>query len=265
MYVCMYIYIYIVKVTLREAQRLAGLFEFMCCVIRCARAFSRRLTDITLGVSKLAHHIRLTRQVKLDLLVRQEFSEHFNGKSFFVDDIFLTGDYLQLFTDAAGGIGYTAVCWPEWSCGKWPLSWLVLNITVFELFSIMAAVEIRGNVWMNSSVCLFTDNEALVSVINKQSSRETAVMMLLRKLILTCLRYNINFTARHVPGRDNTLADKLSRSQILQFRTLAPWANSKPATAPPLPRTISDTVATLLHASLAPSSLVKTGTFHAVT
>ena len=221
------------KVTLREAQSLAGLLEFMCCVIRFARAFSRRLIDLTLGVTKPNHHIRLTRQVKMDLLVWQEFLDQFNGKSFFVDDIFLTGDYLQLFTDAAGGIGYGAVCGHEWFFGKWPLAWLAFNITVLELYPIMTAVEIWGKAWMNSSVCFFTDNEALVSVINKQSSREPAVMMLLRKLILTCLRYNINFTARHVPGRDNTLADKLSRSQILEFRALAPWANSNPATVPP--------------------------------
>ena len=51
-----------------------------------------------------------------------------------------------------------------------------------------------GKAWMNSSVCVFTDKEDLVTVINKQSSKEPAVMTLLRKLILTCLRYNINLT-----------------------------------------------------------------------
>ena len=48
------------KVTLREAQSLAGLLEFMCCVIRFERAFSRRLIDLTLAVTKPNHHIRLT-------------------------------------------------------------------------------------------------------------------------------------------------------------------------------------------------------------
>ncbi|KAI0224092.1 hypothetical protein LSAT2_024887 [Lamellibrachia satsuma] len=38
-------------------------------------------------------------------------------KSFFLDDSFLTGDYLQLYTDAAGGIGYGALCGSEWFCG----------------------------------------------------------------------------------------------------------------------------------------------------
>ena len=81
---------------------MVGLVEFMCCVIRFAWAFSRRLIVVTLRVTKSNHYIRLTRQVKLDLLVWQDIFERFNGKSFFVNDIFLTGDYLQLFTDAAG-------------------------------------------------------------------------------------------------------------------------------------------------------------------
>ena len=132
---------------------MAGLLEFMCCVIRFARAISQRLIDITLGVTKPNHHIRLTRQVKLDLLVHvwQEFLEQFNGKSFFVDDIFLTGNYLQLFTDAAGCM---SVCGPECFFGKWPLSWLALNIRVLELYPIMIAAEIWGKAWMNSSVFL---------------------------------------------------------------------------------------------------------------
>ena len=74
------------------------------------------------------------------MLIWQEFLEHFNGV--------LTGDYLQLFTDAAGSIGYGAECRPECFFGKWPLSWL----TELELYPIMTAVETWGREWMNSSV-----------------------------------------------------------------------------------------------------------------
>ena len=52
--------------------------------------------------------------MKLDLLTWQDFLTGFNGKAFSVDDKFLTGDYLQLFTDASGSIGYGAICGPEW-------------------------------------------------------------------------------------------------------------------------------------------------------
>ena len=144
----------------------------------------------------------------------------------------MTGDYLQLFTESSGGIGYGAICGPEWFFGRWPSTWHTLNITVLELYPIMAAVETWGVFWANSSVCFFTDNEALVTIINKQTSREPSVMVLMRKLVLSCLRYNIQFTARHVPGRDNTLADKLSPCQVDEFLTLAPWVNLEPATVP---------------------------------
>ena len=85
----------------------------------------------------------------------------------------------------------------------------------------MVAVDTWGVPLTSSTVCFFTDNDTLVTIINKQTSRQPNVMVLMRKLILSCLRYNIQFTARHVPGRDNTLADKLSRYQVDEFLKLA--------------------------------------------
>ena len=159
-------------------------------------------------------------------------SGQFQWESICIDTHFLTGDYLQLFTDASGGVGYGAVCVHEWFWGTWPTSWYSLNITVLELYPTVADVETWGAAWANSSICFYTDNEALVAIINKQTSKEPFVMALLRKLILSCLRRNINFTACHIPGRDNTLADRLSRCQIDEFLRLAPWANSKPSLVP---------------------------------
>ena len=71
-----------------------------------------------------------------------------------------------------------------------------------------------GHAWANKSVCFFTDNEALVPIINKQTSRDPHTMALIRPLVLACLRFNINFAACHIPGRFNIFADKLSRSQV---------------------------------------------------
>lgn len=70
-------------------------------------------------------------------------------------------------------------------------SWNALNITVLELCPIVAAVEMWGVAWANSSVCFFTDNNALVAIINRETSKEPCVMVLMRKLILSCLRSNI--------------------------------------------------------------------------
>ena len=124
-----------------------------------------------------------------------------------MDDTFLTGDYLQLFTDASGGIGYGAICGPEWFLVDGPVPGIPLTS---QYLSYIRSWRLwRRGVFLGLTVvCFFTDNEALVTIINKQTSREPSVMVLMRKLVLSCLRYNIQFTARHVPGRDNTLADK---------------------------------------------------------
>ena len=74
----------------------------------------------------------------------------------------------------------------------------------------------------NQCVLFFTDNEALVHVINKQSCKDKPLMSFVRKLVSICLRHNIVFKAKHIPGIYNNLADSLSRLQVQTFRRLAP-------------------------------------------
>ena len=71
------------KVTLQEIQSLTGLLNFACTVVVPGRAFLHRLIDLTIGVRKTHFLIRLSREVKQDLLVWQSFLTGFNGRSFF--------------------------------------------------------------------------------------------------------------------------------------------------------------------------------------
>jgi hypothetical protein len=108
------------KVTLKELQSVIGLLSFCSEVVVPGRPFLRRLIDLTIGVSRPYFHIRLTKQAKLDVGVWLAFLQHFNGKAFFLDNNFLTGDFLELYTDAAGAIGYGALFGNAWFCGLWP-------------------------------------------------------------------------------------------------------------------------------------------------
>ena len=74
----------------------------------------------------------------------------------------------------------------------------------------------------NHCILFFTDNEALVHAINKQSCKDKALMFFMRALVLVRLRNNILFRAKHVRGVHNTLADSLSRLQVETFQRLAP-------------------------------------------
>ena len=53
-------------------------------------------------------------------------------------------------------------------------------------------------------------------------------MDLVRALTALTLEHNFSFTARHIPGLDNSIADYLSRSQMDRFRHLALKASPFP-------------------------------------
>ena len=57
-------------------------------------------------------------------------------------------------------------------------------------------------------------------------------MTLVRLLVSTCLRYNINFRSKHVAGKFNNKADALSCLQIQTFRSLSPEVDPDPTEVP---------------------------------
>lgn len=52
----------------------------------------------------------------------------------------------------------------------------------------------------------------------KQTSQDPYLLSLIRKMVLICLRNNILFRAKHIPGVQNGLADGLSRLQVNKFK-----------------------------------------------
>lgn len=221
------------KATLLELQSLIGRLNFACSVVVPGRAFLRRLIDLTIGLRHPKHFTRLTKEVKLDLLLWNEFLLQFNGKSFFLADVWEQVTPLQLFTDSSGVIGFGAVFGPHWCYGKWPREWQYINIAILEFYPIVLSLFLWGDLMRNKCVTFFTDNLALVSVINKCSCKDKSLMKFVRKMVLVCLKYNILFKARHIPGVKNKLADALSRLQIQQFWEMAPiHLNSQPTLVP---------------------------------
>ena len=179
--------------------------------------------------------MKLSRGCKDDLLVWKQFIEEFNGKCFFLDENWITNDTVQLYTDASGAYGYGAVCGQSWFFGEWNAEWISENITLKELYPIIVAIEVWGYRIANKSICFNCDNEALVYVLNKQSSTEKRVMFLIRRLVLLTLHHNILFTANHLPGKLNILSNALSRLQIAKFKMLMPDADKYQTSIPPLP------------------------------
>jgi hypothetical protein len=205
------------KVTLKELQSLIGLLNFACLVVTPGRAFLRRLIDLTHGISLPHFFIRLNRNVKGDLRTWQTFLSFFNGRSLFLDDTWSNNHKLNLYTDASGAIGFGALFGREWCYGKWPENWLKYSIAVLEFYPIVLSLCLWGHRMSNQCVLFFTDNESLVPVINKQTSKDSDLMTFVRTMVLVCLQNNILFKAKHIAGSRNVLADSLSRFRGQKF------------------------------------------------
>ncbi|KAM4771085.1 uncharacterized protein WCC33_002900 [Rhinophrynus dorsalis] len=216
------------KITLREMQGLLGLLNFASRVIPMGRIFSRRLERATVGVRCPLHKIRITRQLREDLKVWEAFLINFNGVRLWREPP-RPNMQLQLYTDAAGAVGFGAFFQGQWCAERWPEAWhsqgLTRNLTLLELFPIVVALELWYDGLANKEVVFWTDNMSVVYAINQLSSGCQYVLALLRRLVWRCMRHNIRFTARHVPGVDNRLADALSSEKWDVFFALAPGAN----------------------------------------
>ena len=217
---------------MRELQSIIGFLQFACSVIMPGRAFLRRLINLLVGKKSPNCFITLNKAARLDIQAWFHFLESYNYKTFFLEDRWQNSDSLCLFTDAATTCGYGALFGHEWFNGDWPDSWKTAHITILELFPIVAAVETWGERLANKCVLFFTDNEAVSYIINKQTSSDSKIMVLVRIMVMSCLRWNILFKAKHIPGKFNILADKISRFQIPQARILAPFLNGEATEIP---------------------------------
>jgi len=83
---------------------------------------------------------------------------------------------------------------------------------------------------MKNRCTLFFTDESLVNAMNKQSCKDNQLMIYVRKLVLTCLKHNIVFKAKHVPGSKSRPADSLSCLQLEKFFQSAPSTMAQSAT-----------------------------------
>ena len=110
----------------------------------------------------------------------------------------------------------------------------------------MIAAHLWRSWWARKHVLFRSDNEAVVAILTTRTSKVPALMHLLRDLLLSAARWGFTFTAAHVPGVENKIADAISPFRWQDFRQLAPEAYLSPClisqllldSLTPLPRTM---------------------------
>lgn len=225
------------KCTKQEMLSLLGHLAFAARVIPPGRTFMARLFKAAYSVNRLHHRVYLGHEAKEDLRMWATFLNNWDGISLFIDGIETLAEDMGLYTDASGVIGYGGYFQGHWFNGEWShdlLRNLERNVSISfqELYPIVVAAMLWGQHWKRKRIIFYCDNKGTVHILNKGRSKSSDIMKLMRRLTLMAAKFNFCFKAVFLPGRENSIADSLSRFQMERFRQLAPNADLQPCRIP---------------------------------
>ena len=114
----------------------------------------------------------------------------------------ISNETLKLFTDSIGN--------PELGCGvyfnglwaqlRWPWrnSHLMKNMSFLEMVPVVLAMFLWVTSLENKKILFYIDSNALVSIVNKRSSKDTWIMKMIRPFVLITMKNNVQFKAIHI-------------------------------------------------------------------
>ena len=112
-------------------------------------------------------------------------------------------DY-QITTDASGSWGCGAVFETQWFQLAWSSEWTRTDIMAKELVPIVLNCAFWGPLILGKKLEFRCDNNSLVDVINKGSSKELMVIHLLQCLWFFLDFFEVKLTASHILVMYNT-------------------------------------------------------------
>ena len=149
--------------------------------------------------------------------------------------IILDQPRIHLFSDASRSWGCGAYSNPLWFQIPWSrISTLSgASISLKELLPIIVAAAVWGPQWSGSFFLCHSDNTAAVAQVNKLHAADSLAAHLLRCLAYFQALFDFRMHATHIPGKDNTAADDLSRDRAHQFLANCASALPSPTQVPP--------------------------------
>ena len=105
-----------------------------------------------------------------------------NGQCYFPDKYWVSNDVLQLFTESSGNqnLGCGAYFAGYWVQFQWPNHWSALpmkkKMALLELVPVVLVLSVWPQSLQNKRILLRIDNSALISIINKRTSKNKQIM-----------------------------------------------------------------------------------------
>ena len=216
----------------QQLESLIGTLHHACRVVKPGRAFMRQMIDLLRAPSATRphHHIRLNREFRADIRWWETFAVYWKGVSMFPC---VSEPVFSATSDASGAWGCGAWSGSSWFQLEWPAGARDHHISFKELFAGLVAAAVWGRRWRGARVRLRCDNQAAVYAVSRRSCRDRGMMHLVRCLFFLEAWHNFELVATHLPGRENMLADDLSRNRLPAFLSKAQSPDALPTALPP--------------------------------
>ena len=87
----------------------------------------------------------------------------------------------------------------------------MFTIVHWEMLNILVALRCWHNLVHDRVVLVWCDNLAVVNALIYKKIKDSTLLLIARNIWAVCAVYNITLNFEHIYGKDNVLADTLSR------------------------------------------------------
>ena len=196
------------KVTARALARIAGQIVSMCKVLLPAKLLLRNLFRLLKTKKSWQDKLILDNPTIKDLLWWLPALDKWNGRAFKKSP----PDLIQLTTDASGrSWGGMIINSPYKAQGFWDQETAHLHSNAKELLAVLLTIKSLLHFLKGKSIQVLSDSITTCAFINFQGGSTKTLDVIARNIWDLTIRNNISIQAKHLAGRLNVEADRLSR------------------------------------------------------
>ena len=192
-------------ITKRDLQSLLGKLLYISRCVRGSRIFMNRLLN-TLREHHDKQRVYPDMDFYLDLSWFIRFLKTFNGTVRFRRESVAHEAHVDATLTGIGGAWGNRVYAeriPDHLINKY-------LITKYEMYNVVIALKVWAHAWKNKIIHVHCDNENTVRVC----TRDSFLNRCLHEIWLVAAENNITVKLKHIPGKDNSVADALSRGNF---------------------------------------------------
>ena len=191
--------------TRKELQSLLGSLLYIAKCVRYSRNFLNRMLNL-LRQTNNGTTINLTPDFIQDLAWFLNFAPKFNGTSYFNHAHVHAKIELDASLEGLGAYFNDQIY-------AIPLvrGYNHFHIVQLEMLNVLVAVRVWANQWKGKTIVIACDNQAVVSVINTGKTKDVVLAAIARNIAMEVALADINLRLIHILGKNNIVADSLSR------------------------------------------------------